>query len=47
MNYQANAALAEVKLVKLYCVIIVIGGSTGNAPTPLLIMMMQLRRGFV
>jgi hypothetical protein len=35
MNYQANAALAEEKSMKLYYVIIVIGGSIGNVSTPL------------
>jgi hypothetical protein len=35
MNYQANADLAEEKSMKVYYVIIVIGGSIGNVPTPL------------
>jgi hypothetical protein len=47
MNYQANAALAKEKSVEAYYVIIVIGGSIGNVPTPLLIMLMQLSHGFV
>jgi hypothetical protein len=38
MSYQANVAVAEEKSVKVYCVIIVFGGSIGNVPTPLLVM---------
>jgi hypothetical protein len=34
MSYQANVALAEGKSLKVYYVIIVIGDSTGNVPTP-------------
>jgi hypothetical protein len=38
MSYQANVALAEEKSMKVYYVIIVISGSIGNMPTPLLVM---------
>jgi hypothetical protein len=38
MSYKANVALAGKKSMKGYYLIIVIGGSIGNVPTPLLMM---------